>query len=83
MFATQFKNELDIIEQHLRSFLTELSPAPQPELTPFWECMNYSLLSEGKRFRPLLSLLTAKALDKPFADALPMATASGSSPCGQ
>ena len=75
MFTSLFRSELDIIETHLRSFLSDHTPAPRPELAKFWECMNYSLLSEGKRFRPLLSLLTAKALDKPPESALPMATA--------
>lgn len=75
MFDSLFKSELQAIENHLKSVLSEHIPAPHPGLNKFWECMNYSLLSEGKRFRPLLSLLTAKSLDKPLEAALPMASA--------
>lgn len=70
-----FGKELDLIERHLSTLLNERFTAPVNGLNPFWECMNYSLLSEGKRFRPLLSLLTAKTLEKPMLSALPMATA--------
>ncbi len=75
MFEALFKTELAAIDQHLHAVLGDKTPAPNPELQKFWECMNYSLLSGGKRFRPLLSLLTAKALDKPMEDAFPMAAA--------
>lgn len=75
MFDTFFKTELGAIESYLRSALSERNVAPSPELHKFWECMNYSLLSSGKRFRPLLSLVTAQALEKPMEDALPMAMA--------
>lgn len=75
MFDRLFKPELALIEQHLQAALTQHIPAPNALLRPFWECMNYSLLSPGKRFRPLLALLTAKSLDKPVEAALPMALA--------
>lgn len=75
MFDRLFKPELEMIERHLRSVLSDFMPAPHASLLKFWECMNYSLLSEGKRFRPLLALLTARSLDKPSEMALPMATA--------
>ncbi len=75
MFETFFSGELAAIERHLLAVLSDKVPAPNPELLQFWECMNYSLLSGGKRFRPLLALLTAKALDRRTEEALPMATA--------
>ncbi len=71
----RFKSELTLIERHLDRLFVHDTPAPLPELNKFWESLNYSLLSGGKRFRPLLSLLTAKALDKPMDQALPMALA--------
>lgn len=70
-----FKPELEQIEEHLRSVLKHTEPCPLPGLNRFWETMSYSLFSPGKRFRPLLSLLTAKALEKPQALALPIASA--------
>jgi geranylgeranyl diphosphate synthase type II len=39
------------------------------------EAMRYSLLAGGKRIRPVLSLATAEALDRPRADVLPLAGA--------
>lgn len=76
MFGQIFKSELDLIETHLRAvmgfeyFLRDL-----PQLSRFVESMNYSLFSEGKRFRPLLAVLTAKALEKPPEQVLPLAAA--------
>jgi geranylgeranyl diphosphate synthase type II len=39
------------------------------------EAMRYSLLAGGKRIRPVLALATARALDKPAQDVLPIAAA--------
>lgn len=75
MFEKLFESELTAIESHLRGVLSDKIPSPSPELLQFWECMNYSLLASGKRFRPLLSVLTAKALGRPLQEALPLATA--------
>jgi geranylgeranyl diphosphate synthase type II len=76
MFDKVFKSELDLIERHLRAvmqfdyFLRDL-----PQLSRFVESLNYSVFSEGKRFRPLLALLTAKALQKSPEQVLPLAAA--------
>ena len=72
MLQGQFRAELDAVESYLRS---ALNPMPLAALEQFWESMFYSLLSEGKRFRPLLSLLTARALGKPQESVLPLAAA--------
>ena len=73
MFNDLFKHELELIQTHLRTVLP--AAAPLPELERFWEGMSYSLFSEGKRFRPLLAVLTAKALDRAPEIALPLAAA--------
>lgn len=39
------------------------------------EAMRYSLLAGGKRIRPVLSLATAEAVDRPRAEVLPLAAA--------
>ncbi|MGE4132698.1 MAG: polyprenyl synthetase family protein [Bdellovibrionales bacterium] len=70
-----FAAETDLIQRHLEALLREAFPPPRAELGKFWECMRYSLLSGGKRFRPVLSLLTAKALGRAVEKALPMAIA--------
>ncbi len=46
-----------LIEQALESYLKESSPRP------LWESMRYSVLSGGKRFRALLCLATAEAVE--------------------
>jgi geranylgeranyl diphosphate synthase type II len=72
MLSQKFRPELDALEVYLRS---ALNPMPHAALERFWESMFYSLLSDGKRFRPVLSLLTAKAFAKPYEMVLPLAAA--------
>lgn len=75
MFHGLYKAELELIDFHLRSVVRAYAHTGIDELEKFYESLTYSLLSNGKRFRPLLSLLTAKALAKPIQVALPMAAA--------
>lgn len=75
MFEQIFKSELEAIEQHLRAQLRQGFACPLPQLERFWESMEYSLHTGGKRFRPLLSLLTAKALGAPVERVLNLASA--------
>src|SRR5262249_2401240 len=72
MLDKQYRAELEALEVYLRS---ALNPMPHPSLEKFWESMFYSLLSDGKRFRPVLSLLTAKAFGKPYEIVMPLAAA--------
>lgn len=72
MLSKLFRPELDALEVYLRS---ALNPMPHKALERFWESMFYSLLSDGKRFRPVLSMLTAKAFNKPYSLVLPLAAA--------
>lgn len=72
MFGTQFRPELDALEIYLRSVL---DPMPLAALEQFWESMFYSFLADGKRFRPILTMLTAKAFKKPYEAVLPLAAA--------
>lgn len=74
MFNETFKSELELIDVHLRTVMRH-SDKEVPQLERFWQSLNYSLFSEGKRFRPLLSVLTAKALGKPPEQVLPLAAA--------
>lgn len=64
MLETLFTSELEVIEKHLRAQLRTSFACPLPQLERFWQSMEYSLHSGGKRFRPLLSVLTAKALGR-------------------
>ena len=59
------------VEDHLeRLRFTTSAPAARLE-----EAMRYSLLAGGKRIRPVLALATARALDPPPADVMPLAAA--------
>ncbi len=78
MFNEIFKTELKLIDLHLRSLFNTPpdSGTDLPvELHRLYESMAYSVFSEGKRFRPLLSVLTAKALNKEPEQVLPLAAA--------
>jgi geranylgeranyl diphosphate synthase, type II len=46
-----------------------------PQLELLWKSMAYTYFLDGKRFRPFLSYLTAKAFDKPFHEIFPWALA--------
>lgn len=75
MFARWFQGELGLIEDHLRSQLKSDFRCPLPALERFWQSMEYSLHTGGKRFRPLLSVLTAGALKAPLDKVLNLAAA--------
>lgn len=75
MFSEAFRSELGLFDEYLKDVLADYAACPLPELERFWESMGYSLYSEGKRFRPLLTLLTAKALNRNPKDVLPLAAA--------
>ncbi len=59
-FLSCFAFEKKKIEQALGSILPKTSPS---SLLPLFEAMRYAVLKGGKRFRPLLCIATAKALD--------------------
>ncbi len=75
MFNQVFKAELDLIDVHLRAITRFQALETLPELGRFSESLTYSLFSDGKRFRPLLAVLTARALDKAPEQVLPLASA--------
>jgi geranylgeranyl diphosphate synthase type II len=74
MTAPRYPDELrDLVEAHL----TQLRfPAPSaPRTAGLEEAMRYSLLAGGKRIRPVLSLATARAIERDPAAVLPLAAA--------
>lgn len=72
---SRFPGEMERIENHLRFVVETLSPCPHPGLKTLWKSVEHSLFSGGKRFRPLLSVLTAEALDRDSDRVLPLAAA--------
>lgn len=70
-----FKHELELIEAALPQYFSLPDDYRLKAMESFVDSINYSLLSGGKRFRPLLALLTAQALDKPPSVVLPWAAA--------
>lgn len=73
--ADFFTDELDAIDQAIETYFEEKPHLGHPGFEALMESMKYSLNTGGKRFRPLLSVLTAKALGKPIQQAMPVALA--------
>lgn len=71
----KYKSELDLFESYFFDKLKNKELVDWPEINNLFESINYSAFSGGKRFRPLLSLLTAKALGFEAKKALPYAAA--------
>lgn len=63
-----FKEKREIIDRALCDYLCDKD-------NPLADIMNYSVLSEGKRFRPILIITTVEALGKDYSIAIPAACA--------
>lgn len=74
-FEDLFRKELQFIEDHLPHYFANTSELSSEGLRQLNKSINYSLLSGGKRFRPVLSLLTAEALGSSPDRVLPLAAA--------
>lgn len=74
-FQSEFKSELELIDTYFHSLFRYQHSCPLPELERFWQSLTYSFFSDGKRFRPLLSVLTSKALGRPPEQTLTLAGA--------
>jgi geranylgeranyl pyrophosphate synthase len=70
-----FLHSVEGLRLHVDRRLAELIPAPAEEPGRLGEAAHYALLAPGKRFRPLLTLLTAEAFGAPYAMALDVACA--------
>ncbi len=75
MKPENFSAELKDFEVYLRGILKAKVRPAHPKLESFWQGLEYSLFGGGKRFRPLLSLLSAKALGKNPQLVFPLAAA--------
>jgi len=62
MTNIQFKEKTIHYQQRINSFLTHFLQTNYSQATKLVEVLSYSLLSGGKRIRPLLSYATAEAL---------------------
>ncbi len=68
-----FLHSVEALRLHVDRRLAELIPSPGEEPGRLGEAAHYALLAPGKRFRPLLTLLTAEAFGSPIARALDVA----------
>ena len=68
-----FLHSVEALRLHVDRRLAELIPAPAEEPGRLGEAAHYALLAPGKRFRPLLTLLTAEAFGSPISRALDVA----------
>src|ERR1700761_3614426 len=70
-----FLHSVEALRMQVDRRLAELIPGASEEPGRLGEAAHYALLAPGKRFRPLLTLLTAEAFDAPIAKALDVACA--------
>jgi geranylgeranyl pyrophosphate synthase len=70
-----FLHSVEALRLQVDRRLAELIPGPGEEPGRLGEAAHYALLAPGKRFRPLLTLLTAEAFGAPVGRALDMACA--------
>lgn len=75
MLEPIFSSCVSEVDQYLRRYVDELAKALPSRAKGISESVAYSLFSGGKRFRPTLSLLTAKALGISTDKVLPFAAA--------
>ena len=66
-------HSVEALRLHVDRRLAELIPSPEEEPGRLGEAAHYALLAPGKRFRPMLTLLTAEAFGAPIARALDVA----------
>lgn len=71
----KFPEEIQQIEDSLLTYFANHKRFAHPGFEKLLFSVNYSLETEGKRFRPLLSLLVAKALGKSYEVIKPVAIA--------
>ena len=70
-----FLHSVEALRMQVDRRLAELIPGPGEEPGRLGEAAHYALLAPGKRFRPLLTLLTAEAFGAPISRALDVACA--------
>jgi geranylgeranyl diphosphate synthase, type II len=68
---TEFRKHFE--DESTKYFAHQSKHTPQLEL--LWKSMSYTFFLDGKRFRPFLCYLTAKAFNKPFSEIFPWALA--------
>jgi len=70
-----FLHSIEAVRLQVDRRLAELIPSPGAEPGRLGEAAHYALLAPGKRFRPLLTLLSAEAFGAPVGKALDVACA--------
>src|SRR4029077_19587474 len=70
-----FLHSVESLRMQVDRRLADLIPTPGEEPGHLGEAAHYALLAPGKRFRPLLTLLTAGALGAPISRPLHAACA--------
>ncbi len=75
MLKDEFKKEADILDDYMRDYCKQMKSRMPIEAEKLYESMQYSLFNGGKRFRPVLCLYTARALNIDVTRVLAFATA--------
>ncbi len=75
-FTDQLQNSKKQVDGYIRNYLNDLeSTLSKPGLQDLYKSFSYSLADGGNRIRPILSLLTAEALNTPAEKVLPLGAA--------
>lgn len=72
---SDFASEIMAFEDYLANTWASIPREKAPGIERLLESMDYSLKGGGKRFRPLLAILTAEALGKSYEKTFPYALA--------
>jgi geranylgeranyl diphosphate synthase type II len=74
-FENIFKDRAKKVDHFLDQYFQSIALPEKPPLARFQEALKYSLNSGGKRFRPLLAIMTAELFEKPEEKVIPWAAA--------
>jgi len=75
-FKDHLQNSKKLVDDYIQNYLGDLEPTlSRPGLQELYKSFSYSLAEGGNRIRPILSLLTAEALNTPAEKVLPLGAA--------
>ena len=75
MQLSYFKKQFQRKRGQVNKYLDQCLPSAGTFPGPIYQAMRYSLLAGGKRFRPILTILTAELLGGRMSEAMPVAAA--------
>jgi geranylgeranyl diphosphate synthase type II len=74
-FEAELKQRIEMVDEYIHHYFSHLDLPPGAAVDELKKSMYYSAGAGGKRFRPVLSLLTSELFSIPVAHILPFAAA--------